>query len=31
LPLGLGKKIIERLYKRFDEILPFKGVSLYKG
>lgn len=31
LPLGSGKKIIERLYKRFDEILPFKGVSLYKG
>lgn len=28
---GRGKKIIERLYKYFDDNLPFKGASLYKG
>ncbi len=31
LPFGLGKKIIERMYKYLDSQLPFKGVSLYKG
>lgn len=31
IPSGLGKKIIERMYKFFDSKLPFKGVSLYKG
>lgn len=31
LPRGLGKKIIERMYKYLDSKLPFKGVSLYKG
>lgn len=31
IPLGAGKKIIERLYKYLDTKLPFKGVSLYKG
>lgn len=30
LPLGAGKKIIERLYKYLDSKLQFKGVSLYK-
>ncbi|MCK9536217.1 MAG: hypothetical protein M0R05_01290 [Bacilli bacterium] len=30
IPRGLGKKIIERLYKNLDSKLPFKGVSLYK-
>lgn len=30
IPRGLGKKIIERMYKYFDSKLPFKGVSLYK-
>lgn len=29
-PMGYGKKIIERIYKKLDSILPFKGVSLYK-
>ena len=30
IPRGLGKKIIERLYKNLDSKLTFKGVSLYK-
>ena len=30
LPRGLGKKIIERIYKKIDSKLPFKGVGLYK-
>lgn len=30
LPMGAGKKIIERLYHILDSMLPFKGVSLYK-
>jgi len=30
IPRGLGKKIIERMYKFFDSKLPFKGVSLYR-
>ncbi len=28
---GRGKKIIERLYKYFDNQLPFKGASLHRG
>jgi hypothetical protein len=31
LPLGKGKKIIEDLYKKLDNKLPFKGLSLYQG
>ena len=31
LPFGLGKKFIERMYKYFDSVLSFKGVSLYRS
>lgn len=31
LPFGLGKKLIERMYKYFDSVLSFKGVSLYRS
>jgi len=31
IPRGVGKKIIERLYKHLDSKLPFKGVSLYRS
>ena len=31
LPLGKGKKLIEDFYKRLDNVLPYKGVSLYSG
>lgn len=31
IPMGSGKKIIEDLYKKLDNLLPFKGVSLYRG
>ncbi len=28
-PFGKGKKIIEQLYEELNQILPFKGLSLY--
>lgn len=31
LPMGKGAKIIEELYKKLDNLLPYKGVSLYRG
>ncbi|HHU55172.1 MAG TPA: cytosolic protein [Acholeplasmataceae bacterium] len=30
LPFGKGIKIIERLYKELDNLLPFKGIGLYR-
>lgn len=30
IPRGLGIKIIERLYKKIDSKLSFKGIGLYK-
>lgn len=31
LPMGKGVKIIERLYRELDNLLPFKGIGLYRG
>ena len=30
-PFGKGKKIIEEYYSELDKLLPFKGVSLFRG
>ena len=31
LPMGRGAKIIEALYRKLDNIIPYKGVGLYYG
>jgi hypothetical protein len=31
LPLGKGAKIIEELYRKLDNIIPYKGVGLFYG
>lgn len=31
LPMGKGAKLIERFYRKLDNIIPYKGVGLYYG
>lgn len=31
IPMGRGAKIIENLYRKLDNIIPFKGVGLFYG